>query len=160
MSDIREAFEALIKYRKAYDEMYQMLGMFLDAEEGLEKPDIDQAWSAFNQAPGPVYWERIEAALQQTAHAADGGEVEQLQEELAEMKRLFGTAMEVADFPDAHPAKPRNVVQAEALEKFANDMKGLAERNRNLKAAGGVFVASQEAEAKAKRLRGNGGDES
>lgn len=75
MSDIREAFEALIKYRKAYDEMYQMLGMFLDAEEGLEKPDIDQAWSAFNQAPGPVYWERIEAALQsQAALSANGGE--------------------------------------------------------------------------------------
>ena len=73
MSDIREAFEALIKYRKAYDEMYQMLGMFLDAEEGLEKPDIDQAWSAFNQAPGPVYWEKIEAALQQTAPAVPEG---------------------------------------------------------------------------------------
>lgn len=70
MSDIREAFEALNKYRKAYDEMYQMLGMFLDADEGLEKPDIDEAWAAFNLAPGPVYWKAIEAAL-----SADGGDV-------------------------------------------------------------------------------------
>jgi len=69
MSDIREAFEALNKYRKAYDEMYQMLGIFLDADEGLEKPDIDEAWAAFNLAPGPVYWKAIEAAL-----SANGGE--------------------------------------------------------------------------------------
>jgi len=54
------------------------------------------------------------------APAAEGGEVEQLREELAEMKRLFGTAMEVADFPDAHPAQPRND-QVAALEKFARD---------------------------------------
>lgn len=68
MSDIREAFEALNKYRKAYDEMYQVLGIFLDADEGLEKPDIDEAWAAFNLAPGPVYWKAIEAAL-----SANGG---------------------------------------------------------------------------------------
>lgn len=95
MSDaIREAFEALIKYRKAYDEMYQMLGMFLDAEEGLEKPDIDQAWSAFNQAPGPVYWEKIEAALQQTAPAVpDGWKLVPIEPTL-EMREAFHDANE------------------------------------------------------------------
>ncbi len=84
MSDvIREAFEALGNYRKAYDEIYQILGIFLDAEEGLEKPDIDDAWAAFNQAPGPVFWDRIEAALHQREsapqpdHSPDAGKVVQ-----------------------------------------------------------------------------------
>jgi|GEM_PF-2514387 len=88
MSDIREAFEALNKYRKAYDEMYQMLGIFLDADEGLEKPDIDEAWAAFNLAPGPVYWKAIEAALSANSgeavpvpwpdHIADAGKVDDM----------------------------------------------------------------------------------
>lgn len=112
------------------------------------------------------------------APAADGGEVEPVAKYAANEIRSVLTGMihwkdgewaehgperlaAVAAKLDelyTHPAQSRNEVQAEALEEFANDMKGLAERNRNLKTAGGVLVASQEAEAKAKRLRSNGGD--
>lgn len=96
MSDIREAFEALNKYRKAYDEMYQMLGIFLDADEGLGKPDIDEAWAAFNLAPGPVYWKAIEAAL-----SANGGagsrKLSALAAQLHESARCLGVAQAKED---------------------------------------------------------------
>lgn len=89
--------------------------------------------------------------------AADGGEVEQLREELAEMKRLFGTAMEVADFPDAHPAQPHKDVQAQSLFDFANEIVAGHHPGMNEKHVPGVRAAAQFV-ANAKRLRSNGGD--
>lgn len=61
-----EALEALNKYREAYGEIYSMLGWFLDAEAGedaMPSGAVDKAWTAFNDAPGDLYWERIESAL-------------------------------------------------------------------------------------------------
>lgn len=70
----REAVAKLHRYKKAYGEIYTFLGQFLDREADeshMAESDVDEAWRAFNSAPGPVFFDHIEAALQ---HDPESGE--------------------------------------------------------------------------------------
>lgn len=59
-----EALKAAQRYKKSYGEIYTSLGEFLDAEEGEGYTvNLDDAWRAFNQAPGLIFWDKIESAI-------------------------------------------------------------------------------------------------
>lgn len=73
-----EAIEKLHRYKKAYGEIYTALGQFLDEnadESRMTEADVDEAWQAFNSAPGPVFFDHIESALR---HAPASGEAERV----------------------------------------------------------------------------------
>ncbi|WP_417216500.1 hypothetical protein [Alcanivorax sp.] len=188
MSDaIREAFEALDQIDRMYLKAEALTRLTAVVRAALQQtapavPDVtaaEELASALREIEGTVnrtatsdqfirHLKQIAtdalAAAPKPDHIGDAGKVGPVAwmrstPETMWGRSLFSSTEQKGWAPlYTRPAKPRNVVQAEALEEFANDMKELAERNRNLKTAGGVFVASQEAEAKAKRLRSNGGE--
>ena len=106
---VRETFE------QDYEELHGIAvpeSSFKRDETGnYYDPDIAREW---------IIWS--------AAWRANGGEAERLRQELADMKRVFNTAMEAAEFPDAHPAPPSVAVPegvdldlvSAVLEDYAN----------------------------------------